>query len=365
MIVEDTGIGIPKEKFSVIFDHFSRLTPSYQGIYKGSGLGLYTIKSYLGVLKGTIEVQSEVDKGSRFIVTIPLQIAKKGVSEGKIKPSAKMEAVKPVQLETPAVIKSKAEEKVPLPEDAVRILLVEDHVLAAKVAMNILQKLNCAVDHASSGKDAIRMLKEKPYELIYMDIGLPDRNGLEVTREIRKLPDKKISQIPIVALTAHMNERERQNCLKVGMQEMITKPLTELTAQETINQYVYGSAKIFKTKVQEKRKELMNIDMELGTNLASGKADLARELLDMLVTTLPSDYEDIQKAYKKKDYDTLYNAVHRFYGSLCYCGVPRLQETAKALKLAAKGKESKKITKAFQNLIPAVDDFLKDYKKLK
>lgn len=225
IVVEDTGIGIPKEKIPMIFEHFSRLTPSYQGIYKGSGLGLYTVKRYLKALKGNIEVESDVNKGSRFIVTIPLQI----VTDNLVIPS---------QHET--LVLSDLKKKNSVPKNTARVLLVEDHVIAAKVAMSLLETLNCAVDHAASGEEAIRMVKEAQYELIYMDIGLPDKSGLEVTQEIRKMPNEKISQIPIVALTAHISEKDRQACLHIGMQEIITKPLTESTAQTTINQFVYG-----------------------------------------------------------------------------------------------------------------------------
>ena len=75
IVVEDSGMGIPEDKFETIFEHFSRLTPAYQGIYKGAGLGLYTVKRYIEAMNATIKVESELGKGTRFIVTLPLTVS--------------------------------------------------------------------------------------------------------------------------------------------------------------------------------------------------------------------------------------------------------------------------------------------------
>ncbi len=227
--VKDSGIGIPSDKFDEIFEHFSRLTPAYQGIYEGSGMGLFTVKRYLEELGGKIHVESEVGKGSAFTVSLPLK-------------KVPLEAIKLLQLNE-SKIKNQRETSVKIPEKTsqnpqAKILVVEDQTLALRMAVRLLQELNCEVEGATNGKEALSKIENNHYSLILMDIGLPDGDGTALCNKIRAMQDPKKSKTPIVGLTAHLDAEIEKTCQQVGMQRVITKPLTTPAAEEILEKYV-------------------------------------------------------------------------------------------------------------------------------
>nr|MBA2650883.1 PAS domain-containing protein [Tatlockia sp.] len=167
--VEDSGMGIPKDKFETIFEHFSRLTPSYQGLYKGAGLGLYTVKRYIEAMNATIEVDSEVGKGTRFIVTLPLTVSDHSDRE-KEAPLPKRAKTQVAQSASAA---SKPKERT-MDNLSAAVLVVEDNLLAAKTLQSFLTRLNCASDHAKNGEQALMMVQTNDYDLVLMDVGLGD-----------------------------------------------------------------------------------------------------------------------------------------------------------------------------------------------
>lgn len=345
--VADTGIGIPKDKQEIIFEHFSRLTPSYTGLYKGHGLGLYTVKRYLEAMKGTIEVNSEINKGSQFIITIPFAIGKE------------------VEESFQKVYETTKEMPAPKEIEGAKILLVEDQPLTARMAEQLLQKMNCQIIHAKDGKSALAYASSQPFDFILMDVGLPDATGMEISKKIRALPNKNYSQTPIIALTGHMAEEKRKACLEAGMQEMLTKPLTMAIAEHLLQQYS-TTAKITLPEPEEAIISLKSsaIDLEDGMNIIGGDINAAKEVLTMLAQTIQEDFKEIQKAYDNKNYDEMYELVHKFYGGLCYCGVPRLREITKQLKEVLIKNETSKLTKLIKTLSQEIDLFLKEYGKL-
>ncbi|WP_019218424.1 ATP-binding protein [Legionella tunisiensis] len=178
LMVEDSGIGIPEDKFETIFEHFSRLTPAYEGLYKGAGLGLYTVKNYIEAMNATINIESEVGKGTCFIITLPLHVSDHSDRE-------KPPDVKP---QTPTIQVSLSQHASKGEESAktnavASVLVVEDNPLAAKSLQVYLKRFQCAHDHAENGMEALTMVQNNDYDLILMDIGLPDVDGIEVTKK--------------------------------------------------------------------------------------------------------------------------------------------------------------------------------------
>ena len=218
--VADTGVGIPEEKQSIIFQKFNRLHPSYQNHYSGYGLGLAIVKQFINDLSGEITVQSEVGKGSIFRCVIPIKSAPES-EENKISSHPKK-----------AKNKNNTKKK-----KKYKILVVEDNKLAQWVAKHQLELLQCDVTIATCGEEAIQLAKTNHYDLIFMDIGLPDKDGYQVTQEIRQWEKENNRYTPIVALTAHADQDSRDHTIKAGMEEMITKPMTLQQAQEIVERY--------------------------------------------------------------------------------------------------------------------------------
>ena len=360
--IEDTGIGIPEDKYETIFEHFSRLTASYQGIYKGSGLGLYTVKRYLEAMNGKIQVESEEGKGSRFIVTLPFKVATHSDYQRQSVLAPGSKSMHPVEK-----AKSEPVTSITEPMDVLaRVLVVEDNPLATKMVAKILHEHQCAADIATTGAAALKQLNAQDYDLIFMDLGLPDISGLKVTQKIRTLSDMHRSQVPIVVLTGHVDAEKRAKCEAAGVNDMLTKPIHSLAVESMLQRFVFktteeaGRDKAVKPVEKE---DLLAIDLAEGMRLVEGDETLAREILDMFADSLKKDWKQLTSVYATGDMHALYMEVHKFYGGLCYVGAPRLRSATQALRRALKEGNHKLITSCYDALVREIEMFWKTYKK--
>ena len=206
IIVEDNGIGMSKEYLPHIFEEFSREHTSTESKVTGTGLGLPIVKSLIDMMGGTIEVESQPGCGTKMNVVLPFELA----SEKQI-------------LEE----KQKEKEKISDSILGKRVLLAEDNELNAEIAMTVLKENGLKAERAANGKQCMEMLKKMPedyYDMILMDIQMPEMDGYEATKLIRNLDDAR-ADIPIVAMTANAFEEDRQKALESGMNAHVSKPV--------------------------------------------------------------------------------------------------------------------------------------------
>jgi CheY-like chemotaxis protein len=217
-----------------------RLTPSYEGIYKGSGLGLSIAKQLVEDIQGELYVESEVDRGTKFtfIVSLKKTLLNEALGSEELVPLIKSDhppLMPPVETNS---FQKKINEKSPVFKS--RILLVEDNTMAAEVASHMIATLgHNKVDVANTGKMAIQLAKKNAYNLIFMDIGLPDIDGYETTKQIR-LNEFNKNHVPIIALTAHLDEDNKQFVIESGMNAMLSKPLLRDKAKAILNSFIPG-----------------------------------------------------------------------------------------------------------------------------
>jgi two-component system aerobic respiration control sensor histidine kinase ArcB len=241
-IIEDTGIGIPQEKQKIIFERFTRLIPSYKGTHEGSGMGLYIVEEFVKKMQGEIHLHSVVGKGSQFTVTIPFHIPILEADEyqGLLKTPPRQYHVTSNYF--PYQNKSKSSNGFQIMSRAMKttmkILLVEDNVIAQRIESSLLSSLNCLVEIADSGANALNTFIPGKYDLILMDIGLPDMQGDVVAKFIRQAELDTPYQIPIIALTAHTTPDMNASCAGAGINEIYSKPLSFDQAQQIINRYL-------------------------------------------------------------------------------------------------------------------------------
>ena len=206
--IADNGIGMSKEYLPKLFDAFTRERNTTVGKISGTGLGMPIVKNLVEMQGGTIEVESEPGKGSRFIVTLEHPIA----DEAHYKPQEqKAESAQGAEL-----LKGK------------RILLAEDNDLNAEIALFILQNMGLEVERVENGAQCVDRLEQQPagtYDLIFMDVQMPKMDGYEATQAIRALDDKEKAAIPIVAMTANAFAEDRERALAAGMNGHIAKPI--------------------------------------------------------------------------------------------------------------------------------------------
>lgn len=240
MTVTDSGIGIPKDKQQDIYVQFKRLTPSYQGIYKGSGLGLYIVKQFIDELGGEIYVESQPNQGTCFTCLMPFQ-------EPLLDDDSGIDQADDLNIEKRFMM-SKTNQLKPSSIDSQKdaitnVLVVEDNPIAQMAAKCILSAMACHVDIASNGNDALILCETHRYDLIFMDIGLGDGiDGYEVTHHIRK--HQEIIHTPIIALTAHAADENKQRCIEAGMDAVLTKPLTQIQAADILKSFIPARLRI-------------------------------------------------------------------------------------------------------------------------
>ena len=215
-VVEDSGIGMSKEFLPHIFESFSRERNTTSGKIPGTGLGMQIVKRLVDLMKGSIEVSSELGKGSCFTVTIPHKIADERYYE-----KTKLQETEEVQNDF----------------SGKKVLLVEDNELNAEIAIAILSEAGLVVEHAGDGIICVNKLEQNPagtYDLILMDIQMPNMDGYQATQIIRQLPEKEKASIPILAMTADAFEEDRKKALEAGMNGHIAKPIDVSVLMKTL-----------------------------------------------------------------------------------------------------------------------------------
>ena len=217
--VADNGIGMSQEFQKHIFEPFERERTSTVSKVEGSGIGMGIVKKLVGLMGGTVAVESRIGVGSKFTVTIPCRIASEDETQAKRETN---------------------------PSDqkclcGTRILLTEDNDLNAEIAVELLQEEGCTVDRAKDGVECVDMLEKAAngtYQLILMDIQMPVMNGYDAARKIRGLDDPQKANIPIIAMTANAFTEDRQVALDAGMNDHIAKPINMNVLVPTLRKYL-------------------------------------------------------------------------------------------------------------------------------
>ena len=215
--VIDTGIGMSEEFLPSLFEAFARERNTTAGKVAGTGLGMPIIKKYIDMMYGTIEAESKLGEGSKFTVTLEYRIADKSYYEQDTEKSIDMD-------ETDRI-------------SGKHILLAEDNDLNAEIAEFILEDMGLMVDRVEDGVQCVARMEQKPagtYDLILMDIQMPNMDGYKATQAIRRLEDKKKAGIPIIAMTANAFEEDRKKAFEKGMNGHIAKPVDAEKVKKTI-----------------------------------------------------------------------------------------------------------------------------------
>jgi two-component system, OmpR family, aerobic respiration control sensor histidine kinase ArcB len=214
------------------------------------------------------------------------------------------------------------------------VLLVEDHRISAKVAKNILSDLHCKVDVAMDGKTAIELIQSHPYDLIFVDIGLPDMTGYALTRRIRTDESRKGTHVPIIGLTAYSDTESQKKCLDVAMNAVVVKPLQKKQAEEILNAFIPGRKKFSQNMMEsdvETEPEEKIVDFAYAKSLLNGDEKGVSEMLIMLVDSLPHEVEKLNAAYQEENWGDVQALVHKLNGGASYCGTLRLKSACSRL----------------------------------
>ena len=296
--VTDTGIGISENKMQTIFENFQQASSGTSRLYGGTGLGLAIVKQLVEAQGGIITVKSKVDKGSTFSFTLDFS-------------------------KTDAAAETDAELAEPDPEHKhIKVLVVEDMALNQLLMKTLLDDFGFERDIAANGKIAIKKLEEKDYDIILMDLQMPEMNGFEATAYIR---NKMKSTIPIIALTADVTTVDLAKCKAVGMNDYIAKPVDEKILYSKIIGLVKKSAKKNNTRIKTggplKDNTLKYTNLAYLTGITKNNSKLIMEMIAVYLDQTPRLVQAIKQGLADKDWDTLHAAAHKMIPSFAIMGI--------------------------------------------
>lgn len=352
--VTDTGIGIAKDKLEHIFENFQQATSETSRIYGGTGLGLAISKQLVESQGGTISVTSKIEKGSSFKFNLPFQ--KTNAHE-----EYKDEMV-----------------ELKITDEKLKILVVEDITLNQLLIKTILDEFGYENHIAENGKIAIEKMKSEPFDLVLMDLQMPEMNGFEATEYIRKTMH---SHIPIIALTADVTTVDLNKCKNLGMNDYISKPLDERLLYNKIHALLLETRQEKKAKAKKSTKTITPkhhekyVDLTYLAKRTKAKPELMIEMIALYLKQTPVLVKTMRKSLSNKDWKGLYAAVHKLIPSFAIMGMNQdFEDMAKKIQeYAATEKELDKISglvtfvtnacsKACKELNKEFEASLKDYK---
>jgi PAS domain S-box-containing protein len=293
--VTDTGIGIPETKIGKIFENFQQASSGTSRLYGGTGLGLAIVKQLVEPQGGSINVKSKIGEGSTFSFTLSFLKTKEEAES----------ATKIVELD--AEIRN------------IKVLVVEDIALNQLLMKTLLDDFGFERDIVSNGKIAIEKLQTKTYDIILMDLQMPEMNGFEATEYIRNTLNSKI---PIIALTADVTTVDLAKCKSVGMNDYIAKPVDERLLYSKILGLVKKPALIkidVNEKIEEKKSKCIDLDYLIHRTKSNPK--LMMEMISLYLEQTPPLILIMKQSLHDKDWQALYSAVHKMIPSFSIMGI--------------------------------------------
>jgi len=306
--IHDTGIGIAEEQQQQLFQAFQQGDSSISRRYGGTGLGLVITQRLVAMMGGDIHVKSAPGKGSTFTVMLQLDAS----SNAKL-PTNKLShghPSRPIQTNDLSALLSQ-----------LQILVVDDNKLNLKLATTLLSDEGVTTVAAESGQQALDKLRQQNFDLILMDLEMPDMSGVEATREIRQSLYCS-EDTPIIALTAHAFSEIRQQVIEAGMNDLLAKPYQPEQLYAMIGKWCGSNPN---RNRQDRKKDTQSsyelsqslpiYDQKAAIALAAGKEDVAQLLLDDFLQMLDESETDIRNHHQSTRYEALYAAAHKLAGS--------------------------------------------------
>ena len=218
--VQDTGIGMTGEELSRLFKSFSQADASMTRRFGGTGLGLVISRSMVELMGGTLNVESASSKGSLFTILISFPVVTELASTDLQSAPVHSQIFQPARF------------------TGVQALVVEDHAINREIVVELLRQLGIEAEAAVNGREAVAMIRAKEYDIVLMDIQMPEMDGIEATREIRKVERAGVDRMPIIAMTAHALAGDREKSLAAGMNDHISKPINPNVLEAALRQWL-------------------------------------------------------------------------------------------------------------------------------
>ncbi|ODS87474.1 MAG: hypothetical protein ABS44_10925 [Chryseobacterium sp. SCN 40-13] len=292
--IHDTGIGIPEDQIATIFDRFRQAEESTSRKYGGTGLGLNISKQLVEKQNGRIWVKSELGKGSAFSFILPFEKAEDNTEDTEEK-----------------------KESLPNLTLGIRVLLCEDNELNQKLMRALFTDTNYLLDIAENGIKGLELLRNNSYDLILMDIQMPEMDGYETTRIIRN--EMKLN-LPIIAITAHSTENEKEKCLKIGMNECLSKPFQKKVLFDLIHYWSNQPTIADHENREVLTSEVPVLQLDYLKEISVNDDAFIASMLETFTVNSVQSKENMQKAIEENDAESIRKTVHSLKSSFGVIG---------------------------------------------
>ncbi len=328
--VIDTGIGVSKEKQRLIFESFTQADSSTSREYGGTGLGLSICAQLVALMGGRLWLESEPGKGSAFHFT------------------AKFTAAKEPPVRDPADALDQLPPMIPR-----RILVVDDNAINRSVAGGILEKLGHGVSFASTGQQAVTLALDGAFDLILMDIQMPEMNGFEATSQIREQESAIPRHTPIIAMTAHAGADDRAQCLAGGMDEYVSKPISQAKLRSAIEKVLAEEVNPALPAPASPVIESFSGDYLL--DQFEGDYEMFGRVVDTFKANTPGLTSLLQRALEAEDFEAAARIAHTLAGSLANIGAAKAAEIAREIEARMENKTIAETETCFSCLTDEID----------
>lgn len=322
--VFDTGIGIEPSKLDFIFENFKQADLQVTRKYGGTGLGLSIVKQLVEIQDGRIEVKSEPDVGTTFLIYLPFTIASIAEEDDPcMGGDNNMEHKKEI--------------------NGTSILVVEDNDMNQRLIKRILSKWDCQFEIANNGLEGVQLAQQKKYDIILMDIHMPEMDGVEATIEIRNLNSSKNQKTPIIALTAAALMDERKKVFEAGMNDFMVKPFVPEELKKTILKHLDECTEAkdevtlsISTKITSPKETNIMHDLSYLSEISGGDEEFMADMIETFIGEAPQNIEELSAFLLQKNYTQLAKTAHRIKPNLLIMGLPELEGFAKKLERGIK-----------------------------
>ncbi|HCR77082.1 MAG TPA: hypothetical protein DIW37_11905 [Chryseobacterium sp.] len=308
--ITDTGIGMSEDYVKQIFKKFNQEDSSISRKYGGTGLGMAITRELIHLMKGEIKIKSKKNVGTEISIFLDMN---KSIEKSE---SKNIEVKEHISIE------------------GTRVLLVEDNELNQLVAENSLTHFGCEVTKADNGKMAVDILSKQQFDIILMDIQMPELDGIEATKILRQ--EFRLGT-PIIALTANAFKTEIDNCIAAGMNSYITKPFDE----DELLKIIYKNIKMQSNlEINNSEEEKILYDLRNIQALSRGNDDFIQKMLSIFITQTQETIPMVEKAFEEKNYAEIARLIHRIKPSIEGVGIYSIKETVKDLEVKSKEQQA-------------------------
>ena len=337
-VIKDTGIGISESQLGLIFEPFMQAHVAISRTHGGTGLGLSICRELISMMGGELKVQSEAGRGSSFSFELPFAISSSKLNQSVLAHDLNYQSL-----------------------GSRYVLVAEDVELNQYLVKHIMESWGFIVDVVNNGREAVEMVQKNSYDVVLMDIQMPEMDGMEATRNIRQLKDAIKASVPVIALTANALKGDSEKYIAAGMNDFLPKPFNEqklfLIISDNLKAGVNQPAAIAmneqNTQVTQNHEKLY--DLSMVKTISGGDESFVKRMVNLFIETMPPSLQELQHETKQQNWQSVSKLAHKMKATIDSMGINSLKEIIRTIETnGKKGEELDKIPALVEQIVATV-----------